>query len=80
MEGRGAVHLAHARRRTRRDERDNASNHSLLAGDVVGTYNGTILNADTLFWRLRYPRQRRALCLGQMAAAFASPAAGPHLG
>jgi len=46
----------HTRWRTRGDERINRNNHPIRAGDVIGTHNGTIYNADRLFRRLRLRR------------------------
>lgn len=51
------VLMGHARWRTCGDERNNANNHPVLVGDVIGMHNGTILNADDLFRRLRYRRE-----------------------
>ena len=56
LDERVTVLMGHARWRTCGDERNNANNHPVLAGDVIGTHNGTILNADDLFRRLRYRR------------------------
>lgn len=39
----------HTRWQTRGDARNNANNHPVRAGNVIGTHNGTILNADYLF-------------------------------
>lgn len=50
------VLLGHTRWRTRGDERNNANNHPIRAGNVIGTHNGTIANADYLFERLELPR------------------------
>ncbi len=57
LDGRVTVLMGHARWRTRGDERQNINNHPILAGDALGTHNGTILNADDLFRRLRYRRE-----------------------
>lgn len=51
------VLMGHARWRTCGDEHNNANNHPVVAGDAIGTANGTILNADSLFGRLRYRRE-----------------------
>ena len=48
--------LGHTRWRTRGDPGNNANNHPIRAGDIVGTHNGTLYNADALFRRLRLPR------------------------
>ena len=37
-------------------ERINRNNHPIRAGDVIGTHNGTIYNADYLFRRFKLPR------------------------
>jgi amidophosphoribosyltransferase len=49
------VLMGHTRWRTRGDERNNANNHPLRAGRIIGTHNGTLYNADVLFKRLRLP-------------------------
>jgi len=41
--------LGHTRWRTRGSEQNNRNNHPLRAGQVIGTHNGTIYNADELF-------------------------------
>ncbi|MEN6521087.1 MAG: glucosamine 6-phosphate synthetase [Armatimonadota bacterium] len=46
----------HTRWQTRGDARNNANNHPIRAGTVIGTHNGTITNADLLFSRLKLPR------------------------
>lgn len=56
MDGRVTVLMGHARWRTRGNEQRNSNNHPILAGEVLGTHNGTIRNADYLFRRLRYKR------------------------
>ena len=48
--------MGHTRWRTRGTEFDNRNNHPIRAGDVIGTHNGTILNADELFRLHRLPR------------------------
>jgi len=55
MDNRAALLLGHTRWRTRGDERVNSNNHPIRAGEVIGTHNGTIYNADYLFrrWKLR---------------------------
>ena len=58
------VILGHTRYRTQGSERNNANNHPIVigrgargvGGEVYGTHNGTILNADELFRRFRLPR------------------------
>lgn len=46
----------HTRWQTRGDASNNADNHPIRAGSVIGTHNGTILNADYLFERFDLPR------------------------
>jgi amidophosphoribosyltransferase len=41
----------HTRWQTRGDASNNLNNHPILAGTVIGTHNGTVLNADELFKR-----------------------------
>jgi amidophosphoribosyltransferase len=48
--------MGHTRWQTRGDASNNLNNHPIRAGEVIGTHNGTILNADRLFKRLRLPR------------------------
>ena len=50
------VILGHTRYKTRGSERRNVNNHPLETAACLGTHNGTILNADELFRRLRLPR------------------------
>lgn len=53
----GTTWLAgHTRWQTRGDARNNANNHPIRAGNVIGTHNGTILNADYLFDLFKLPR------------------------
>ena len=54
--GRTTLVFGHARHRTRGCEENNANNHPLRAGDWIGTANGTIYNAASLFRRLRLHR------------------------
>ena len=56
MDNRAALLLGHTRWRTRGDERINSNNHPIRAGEVIGTHNGTIYNANYLFQRLGLPR------------------------
>jgi len=56
IDNRTTVLLGHTRWRTRGDERINRNNHPIRAGDVIGTHNGTIYNADYLFRRFKLPR------------------------
>ncbi|HEQ71850.1 MAG TPA: hypothetical protein ENN69_05115 [Spirochaetia bacterium] len=48
IKNRASLLLGHTRWRTRGDERVNRNNHPIRAGDVIGTHNGTIYNADYL--------------------------------
>jgi glucosamine 6-phosphate synthetase-like amidotransferase/phosphosugar isomerase protein len=48
--------IGHTRWRTRGTEKNNRNNHPIRAGQVIGTHNGTIYNADDLFRRLRLMR------------------------
>lgn len=56
VDSRTTVLFGHTRWRTQGDEHINRNNHPIRAGDVIGTHNGTIYNADELFGRLRLPR------------------------
>ncbi len=51
-----ALLMGHARWATRGDPMDNSNNHPLRVGEVIGTHNGTIWNADKLFERLAFER------------------------
>jgi len=55
LNNRATLLLGHTHWRTRGDERVNSNNHPIRAGEVIGTHNGTIYNADYLFrrWKLR---------------------------
>ena len=46
----------HTRWQTRGDASNNRNNHPIRAGEVIGTHNGTITNADSLFTHFRLPR------------------------
>ncbi len=48
--------MGHARWATRGSPMDNSNNHPFLAGEVIGTHNGTIWNADELFDRFDFNR------------------------
>ena len=48
--------VGHTRWQTRGDASNNKNNHPIRAGNVIGTHNGTILNADSLFVRFGLPR------------------------
>jgi glucosamine 6-phosphate synthetase-like amidotransferase/phosphosugar isomerase protein len=56
IDNRTTLLLGHTRWRTRGDERINSNNHPIRAGDVIGTHNGTIYNADYLFRRFKLRR------------------------
>jgi len=49
--------LGHTRLPTKGSAAQNANNHPLHAGQVIGVHNGHIENDDTLFARLDLPRQ-----------------------
>lgn len=42
--------------RTRGSESNSRNNHPIRAGNIIGTHNGTIYNADQLFCRFQLPR------------------------
>ena len=48
--------LGHTRQRTCGDEKINENNRPIWAGDILGTHNGTIYNANYLFRRSRLHR------------------------
>lgn len=48
--------LGHTRWKTRGSEANSLNNQPIRAGAVIGTHNGTILNADRLFKRYRLRR------------------------
>lgn len=48
--------LGHTRWKTRGDEANSLNNQPIRAGAVIGTHNGTIINADRLFKRYRLRR------------------------
>ncbi len=48
--------LGHARMPTKGSRWNNANNHPIVAGHVVGIHNGHIRNDDELFARFRFPR------------------------
>ncbi len=50
------VVLGHTRFRTCGSEKRNSNNHPLETSICIGTHNGTILNSDELFRKLRLPR------------------------
>ena len=46
------VYLGHCRKGTKGDKEDNANNHPIKIGNIVGIHNGGIENADEIFKRL----------------------------
>ncbi len=56
VDNRATLLLGHTRWRTRGDELVNENNHPIRAGDILGTHNGTIYNANYLFRRYKLPR------------------------
>lgn len=56
IDNRTTILLGHTRWRTRGNERINCNNHPIRAGDIIGTHNGTIYNADYLFRRFKLRR------------------------
>lgn len=46
----------HTRWQTRGDASNNRNNHPIRAGEVIGTHNGTITNAESLFAYFDLPR------------------------
>jgi glucosamine 6-phosphate synthetase-like amidotransferase/phosphosugar isomerase protein len=48
--------VGHTRWQTVGDASNNLNNHPILAGDIIGTHNGTITNADSLFAHFGLPR------------------------
>jgi len=56
IDNRATLLLGHTRWRTRGNERVNCNNHPIRAGDIIGTHNGTIYNADYLFRRFKLRR------------------------
>lgn len=51
VDSRTTLLMGHTRWRTRGDQHINRNNHPIRAGEVIGTHNGTIYNADELFAR-----------------------------
>ena len=56
VDNRATLLLGHTRWRTRGDENVNENNHPIRAGDILGTHNGTIYNANYLFRRFKLRR------------------------
>lgn len=56
IDARTTLLMGHTRWQTRGDASNNMNNHPIRAGEVIGTHNGTILNADRLFDHLGLER------------------------
>ena len=56
VDNRTTLVLGHTRWRTRGEEQVNENNHPIRAGDILGTHNGTIYNANYLFRRFKLRR------------------------
>lgn len=56
IDARMTLLMGHTRWQTVGDASNNENNHPIRAGDVIGTHNGTIFNADELFDLLGLPR------------------------
>jgi gamma-glutamylcyclotransferase (GGCT)/AIG2-like uncharacterized protein YtfP/predicted glutamine amidotransferase len=56
IDHRARVLMGHTRKSTRGGVEDSENNHPIKAGSVIGTHNGTIYNADSLFRLLDLPR------------------------
>ncbi len=56
IDNKTTVLLGHTRRRTRGDKRNNLNNHPIRAGEIIGTHNGTIYNANYLFNKFKLRR------------------------
>lgn len=56
FDGHATAVIGHTRWRTRGSERNNANNHPIRAAGVIATHNGTIVNADELFFAHEHPR------------------------
>ncbi len=81
IDNRTTVLLGHTRRRTRGDERINRNKHPIRAGDIIGTHNGTIHNADYLFRRfklLRFAQVDSELLFRPADRAFRPACRGGH--
>lgn len=60
----------HTRWQTVGDASNNLNNHPIRAGEVIGTHNGTIINADSLF--ARFGLQRSAEVDSELIFRFAN--------
>jgi len=56
VDSRSTLLMGHTRWQTKGDASDNRNNHPIRAGEVVGTHNGDLANADALFEQLDLPR------------------------
>lgn len=56
IDARTTLLMGHTRWQTVGDASNNENNHPIRAGQVIGTHNGTIFNADELFDLLGLPR------------------------
>ena len=59
MDGTVTMAIGHARFATRGTTRNALNNHPIRAGSIIGTHNGTILNADDLFEAYGLERTRK---------------------
>ncbi len=57
VNNRTTILMGHTRWQTRGDAGNNLNNHPIKAKYTIGTHNGTITNADYLFWRYGLPRE-----------------------
>ena len=56
IDGRTTLIMGHTRWRTRGHEKVSGNNHPIRSGNIIGTHNGTIYNANNLFRRFRLQR------------------------
>jgi len=57
VNNRTTILMGHTRWQTRGDASNNLNNHPIKTRYTIGTHNGTITNADYLFWRYGLPRE-----------------------
>ena len=57
VNNRTTILMGHTRWQTRGDATNNLNNHPIKTKYTIGTHNGTITNADYLFWRFGLPRE-----------------------
>lgn len=57
VNNRTTILMGHTRWQTRGDASNNLNNHPIKTKYTIGTHNGTITNADYLFWRYSLPRE-----------------------